>query len=100
MGWVNTINSQAFVTLTHLLLTLAQALRSSETGNLVFSPFGLGLLLVMARLGAKGKTATEMDKAFYFPPDEKVLLDGYEKAMQTFQVRLGDWNDQGSIEGT
>ena len=51
----------------------------------------------MARLGAKGKTATEMDKAFYFPPDEKVLLDGYEKAMQTFQVRLGDWNDQRAV---
>ena len=65
---------------------MEQALRSSETGNLVFSPFGLGLLLVMARMGANGKTATEMDKAFYFPSDEKVLLDGYEKAMETFKV--------------
>jgi serpin B len=47
-------------------LDLYKSLRSS--GNLVFSPFSVRTALLMARVGAVGQTATQMDAALRIPP--------------------------------
>ncbi len=45
--------------------------------NLVFSPFSVSAIMAVARAGAKGNTAAEMETAMAFPK-ERALMDGYE----------------------
>ncbi len=42
---------------------------SEGAGNVVCSPFSLSRALGMAREGARGETAREMDEVLHFPPD-------------------------------
>jgi serpin B len=43
----------------------------NKDGNLFFSPFSISTCLAMAFAGARGNTATEMEKVFHFPFQEQ-----------------------------
>ena len=45
---------------------------NGDVGNLVFSPFSLGLVLLMARFGARESTAEQLDRVLN--PNERVAL--------------------------
>jgi len=45
--------------------------------NIFFSPYSISSALAMTYEGARGKTAEEMAKVFYFPRDEKSRREGY-----------------------
>ena len=56
---------------------------AKKPGNLFYSPVSVRLALAMAYAGAKGETATEMEKALGLPPN----------ATQYFKGMLADWRD-------
>ena len=65
-----------------------------ETGNLVFSPFSLALVLLMARFGARGQTAAQIEKALRLPETKDDLDDlvptrrGFFKILKQIGVKL------------
>ena len=52
-----------------------QNLMNGEGGNLVFSPFSLGLVLLMARFNARGKTHKQVHRAFNPIGNDPVMLE-------------------------
>jgi serine protease inhibitor len=68
--------------------------------NVVFSPTSIALALAMARGGAKGETATEMDRVLYTAGWSE-LADGLNALEQALASRSGAWKDsEGSKELT
>jgi serine protease inhibitor len=60
--------------------------------NLVFSPTSIELALAMARAGAKGPTATEMDKVLHAPGWNE-LASGLNALDQALASRDAKWTD-------
>lgn len=56
---------------------------SAKPGNLFYSPVSIRLALAMARAGARGETASQMDRVLGLPSD----------APQYFKGLLADWHD-------
>lgn len=50
----------------------------SNDGNVFFSPYSISSALAMTYEGAKGNTAEEIAKVFYFLSDESVMRNGYK----------------------
>ena len=80
---------------------LYQELPQNE--NLVISPFSLALVLLMARFGARGQTAAQIEKALWLPPtnddlDDLVLIRrGFCKILKQIGVKLLVFNPEMSI---
>ncbi|XP_013104704.2 antitrypsin isoform X1 [Stomoxys calcitrans] len=56
----------------------SQLVKPNEKKNIIFSPFSIQTCLSMARMGATGQTAAEMDKGLGFPAvKEETLADKY-----------------------
>ncbi|XP_075167859.1 uncharacterized protein LOC142240026 [Haematobia irritans] len=54
--------------------------------NIVFSPFSIQTCVAMARMGAAGETAAEMDKGFgYTATSEDALADNYHSILATYE---------------
>ena len=49
----------------------------TDEGNIFFSPYSISTALAMTYEGARGKTAEEMQKVFYFPEDNNTMRNGY-----------------------
>jgi serpin B len=60
--------------------------------NVVFSPTSIALALAMARAGAKGTTATQMDKVLH-APGWLALASGLNALDQALASRNATWND-------
>lgn len=60
-------------------LDLYSKYKTQEEGNIFFSPYSISTALTMTYEGAKGQTAEEMQKVFYFPKDEKIRRPAFAK---------------------
>jgi serpin B len=49
----------------------------TNDGNVFFSPYSISTALAMTYEGARGQTAEEMQKVFYFPEDSNTMRNGY-----------------------
>jgi len=49
----------------------------TNEGNVFFSPYSISTALAMTYEGARGQTAEEMQKVFYFPEDSNTMRNGY-----------------------
>ena len=49
----------------------------ADEGNIFFSPYSISTALAMTYEGARGQTAEEMQKVFYFPEDSNTMRNGY-----------------------
>jgi len=49
----------------------------TNKGNVFFSPYSISTALAMTYEGARGQTAEEMQKVFYFPEDSNTMRNGY-----------------------
>ncbi len=56
-------------------------------GNLFFSPWSISACLAMAREGARGETASEMDRVLHLPEGFGALFQGAAKALEAPEVR-------------
>lgn len=50
---------------------------SDKKDNIFFSPYSISTALAMTYEGARGMTAQEMEKVFYFPKENKTRRDGF-----------------------
>ena len=77
-------------------------------GNLVFSPLSLGVVLLMTRFGAGGRTATQIDTALKFPypiDSENDLLPfrlGYFKMLEKLKkvIKLNSLHPKNDLSFT
>lgn len=70
-----------------------------EDRNVVFSPTSIAFALAMARAGAKGATATEMDHVLHAPSGWQALGPGLNALDQALNARNVSWVDgEGSKE--
>jgi serpin B len=60
-------------------LDLYSRYRTQEEDNIFFSPYSISTALAMTYEGAKGQTAEEIQKVFYFPKDEKIRRPNFAK---------------------
>ena len=66
-----------------------------EGGNLIYSPFSLGLVLLMARFGARGRTGQQLDRVLNpVANNASLMLDdlvplrrGFFRVLKSIQVR-------------
>jgi serpin B len=49
----------------------------TNKGNVFFSPYSISTALAMTYEGARGQTAEEIQKVFYFPKDSNIMREGY-----------------------
>ena len=64
-----------------------------QDGNLIFSPLSLGLVLLMARLGAQGRTGYQLDRVLSpaldvnrTEEDLRTIRRGYLKVLKSIKV--------------
>ncbi|XP_059225869.1 antichymotrypsin-2-like [Stomoxys calcitrans] len=63
----------------------AQLSKSDEKKNVIFSPFSIQTSLAMARMGAAGATAVDMDNGLGFPPvTEETLAEKYFEVLSPY----------------
>jgi serpin B len=62
----------------------------AEGGNLICSPFSVARALAMAREGAAGTTAEELDRALAFPPDLRARFAALARLLEPPQHGRGD----------
>uniref|UniRef100_A0A1I8P1L1 Serpin domain-containing protein n=1 Tax=Stomoxys calcitrans TaxID=35570 RepID=A0A1I8P1L1_STOCA len=59
--------------------------KSDEKKNVIFSPFSIQTCLAMARMGAAGETAVDMDNSLGFPPvTEATLAEKYYEVLSQY----------------
>lgn len=63
---------------THFALDLYRKL-SAQSGNILFAPYSLFVVLSMAYAGARGETAAQMAQVLHLPPLRERLCAAYEK---------------------
>jgi len=66
-----------------------------ENGNLVVSPASIGAAFAMARAGARGETAAQIDAVLHYPPNG--LGDAYNSLTRDWSSRSGDDSAEVSI---
>ncbi|HVS37079.1 MAG TPA: serpin family protein, partial [Gemmataceae bacterium] len=54
----------------------------SQDGNVFFSPYSISTALAMTRAGAKGETASQMDKTLHFTLDQDKLNPAFAALIQ------------------
>ncbi len=59
---------------------------ASRKGNLFFSPWSISMALAMTHLGARGKTAAEMEQALHFP--DKMLDESFATLLRNLTTGL------------
>jgi serpin B len=75
---------------------LYQAVRERQ-GNLFFSPYSVSVALAMARTGAGGETASQMDAVLHLPP-EGVAAGHRELAQQLEPPLVSEISEEGARE--
>ncbi|XP_044756162.1 antichymotrypsin-2-like isoform X2 [Coccinella septempunctata] len=64
---------------------LYKELIKTNNGNLIVSPLSIETILALTSLGAKGETATELQKGLNLPSDPQQIKDQY-KLLQTYMI--------------
>jgi serpin B len=78
--------------LSRFAVDLYRELRSEE-GNVFFSPYSISAALAMAREGARGETAAELDRVLHFPPDLAKAQGVLAEALRPREVDAYDEHD-------
>jgi len=80
-------------------LDLYHQLRSAEDGNLVFSPYSAAIALAMARAGAEGETASQLDTVLHLAGlgDPHAAFNALDQALAS---RPGEFEQFGGEKAT
>jgi len=81
-------------------LEVMAQLEPGEDGNVLFSPYSLQSVLVMAYVGADGVTREEMARVLYFPNKVEQLEDQYMRLNQQLlemQEPVPDYSEEGAV---
>ncbi|XP_068087205.1 serpin B4-like isoform X3 [Anabrus simplex] len=65
--------------------SLYKVLKQEQQQNIIFSPLSAQLVLMMAYIGAKEKTAHEMEAALQLPQDQKLTLTGVQALLEVLK---------------